>query len=132
MLISCGKRRQPPPLLDELEDGDGLVAGVVDIAFLGKRGDDDGRHAGPGAKLVDDRGSDVVPSAAVFVVDDDDGAVFPDVVFLDALNEVGAPLLAGIEGVFAGMLAIGVCAADEADGGDGSFVEGLIELVEVE
>src|SRR5688572_25527573 len=60
--------RQTPARLDEFEDGDRLVLGVVDEPLLRERRDDDRRNPLPRPPTVNDRRGDVIPAPAVLVV----------------------------------------------------------------
>src|SRR5262249_33187513 len=110
---------QVEALLDGLQDGQGVVPGVVHETLLGVGGDDDGGDAGavaPGAVAEVGR-ADVVPEAAVLVVGDDDGGVGPGVAVLDGVDDVGDVLLALQQVGVTGVLVIGADRLDEADRG---------------
>src|SRR4030095_4637631 len=95
--VALLERRQPPARLDELEDGDRLVLGVVDEPLLRTRRDDARWDSEPRPPAVDDRRGNVIPSSAMFIVGDDDHDMGPDGAILYGLDQPGHLLLAGGE-----------------------------------
>src|SRR3954463_11338883 len=59
-------------MLDEAEYRIGLILGVIDVALLDHRSDEDGRNARSRTPLVHDRRRDVIPASAELIVGDDD------------------------------------------------------------
>ena len=116
MSITLAERWQPPARLDEREDRERLVRGMVDESLLCERRDDHCWDPEPRSPAVDDRRRHVIPPATVLVVGDDDHGMRPDGAILYGLDQLGYLLLAGDERRVARVL---VLVADRLDEGDG-------------
>ena len=90
--VSARERGEGPSLLYKLENRDRLIAGAIDESFFRERRDDERGDARARAPAVDDRRGHMIPSSAVFVIGNDDGARGPRAAFLDRPYQIGAPV----------------------------------------
>src|SRR5260370_31259392 len=61
---------------------------MIDMTFLGEWGDNDRRHARARSPGVNQRRTHVVPTAAVFIIGYDDGAIGPELAPLDRTHQL--------------------------------------------
>src|SRR5262245_18977974 len=75
--IPRSQRPQVPAALDEGKHRGGVVDRVIHVMLLRKRRDDDRGNSSAGSPAIDFRRRNVIPSAAVFVVNDEDRRLRP-------------------------------------------------------
>src|SRR5262245_47135353 len=75
--VACAERTQVPPSFDESENRRRVVNGVIDVMFLGERRHDDCRNPCPGSPTINLRRWNMVPPAAIFVVNNEDRRLGP-------------------------------------------------------
>ena len=114
--IAGSQGRKAPSRFDQFENRGRFVVRVIDKPPLCERRDDDGRHAQPGSPAVHLWWRYVVPTAARFVVRNDDHAVFPNRALLHPLHEPGDILLPFQQGRISQMLVFRADRLDERNG----------------
>src|SRR5260370_32342519 len=85
---------------------------MIDMTFLGEWGDNDRRHARARSPGVNQRRTHMVPTAPVFIIGYDDGAIGPELAPLDRAHQIRYVHLTGDQIGITGML---VVAADRLD-----------------
>jgi hypothetical protein len=114
--VALVERRQTPARLDELEDRDRLLRGVVDEPFLRERRDDHRWYPEPRSPTVDNRRGNVIPPPTMLVIGDDDHRMRPDGAVLYGLDQLGHLLLTGGNRRVSGVLVVVADRLDESDG----------------
>src|SRR5262249_9579833 len=111
-------------VLDQLEDRGRVIGRMIDSGFIELQRDQQRRNAGARAPLVVRRGRGamiagrrhVIPSAAEFLIGDDDERVLAVRAVHDRLDQVDKVVVAAALAGVAGMLVLLADGLDEADG----------------
>src|SRR5262249_5320051 len=121
--------RQAVTVVDGPQDGQSVVLRMIDKSLFGIRGDDDGGNAGAVApESVVVRRSDMVPTAAVLVVSDDDSRVRPIGAVLNGVDDIGDMLLPVEYVGVARMFIVRANRLDEANGRQVSIGQVIEEI----
>src|SRR5450432_1071653 len=103
--------------LDQFQDRYRLVLRMVDIARAHEGRDDDSRDARAVSPAIEHRRRDVIPASSVFVVGNNDCAIFPRFSLLHGGDKVRHMLLPLEQGSVAWMFIVRPKRLDEANGG---------------
>src|SRR5258708_16956738 len=107
---------------------------MIDMTFPGERGDNDRRHTRARSPGVNQRRTHMVPTAPVFIIGYDDGAIGPELAPLDRAHQLRYVHLTGDQIGVTGMLIVAANRLDKAQtrkSAAGQVVEEVLFVLEM-